>query len=191
MGDATADRQSFGQWFRHHRRELDLTQAELSKRVGCAPITIRKIEADEMRPSKQLAELLMDQLGVPVEDRENFIRFARGGEFPLSVATAVPRHNLPHPVSSFIGRQREIAEVKRLIGSSRLVTLTGVGGGGKTRLALQVARDLVDTFKDGVWWVELAALTDEFACPSSHRQGLQFARRAKPGNEKDTCQFPT
>ena len=173
--------QTFGQWFRHHRRELDLTQAELSQRVGCAPITIRKIEADEMRPSKQLAELLLDQLGVSVEDRENFIRFARGGELALSVAAAVPRHNLPHPLSSFIGRQREIAEVKRLIGSSRLMTLTGVGGGGKTRLGLQVARDLVDTFTDGVWWVELAAVTDPALVP--HTIAKVFSLREEPNQE--------
>ncbi len=70
--------QSFGQWLRHQRRELDLTQEELSRQVGCAPITIRKMEADQMRPSKQLAELLIEQLGIPVKERENYIRFARG-----------------------------------------------------------------------------------------------------------------
>ena len=181
MVDATAGRQSFGQWLRHRRRELDLTQAELSQRAGCAPITIRKIEADEMRPSKQLAELLMEQLGIPVVEQENFIRFARGGELALSVTAAVPHHNLPHPVSSFIGRQREIAEVKRLISSSRLMTLTGVGGGGKTRLALQVARDLVDTFKDGVWWVELAALTDTSLVPQTIAK--VFSLRETPDQE--------
>ena len=181
MVDATADRRSFGQWLRHRRRELDLTQVELSQRVGCVPVTIRKVEADEMRPSKQLAELLVEQLGVPVEERENFIRFARGGKLVVSVATAASRHNLPHPVSSFIGRQREIAEVKRLISSSRLMTLTGVGGGGKTRLALQVARDLVDTFKDGVWWVELAALTDELLVPQVIAK--VFSLREEPNQE--------
>jgi len=57
--------QPFGEWLRHRRRELDLTQDALARQVGCARVTIRKLEADEMRPSKQLAELLAEQLGVP------------------------------------------------------------------------------------------------------------------------------
>ena len=69
--------QSFGKWLRHRRRELDLTQDELARQVGCAPITIRKIEGDEMRPSKQLAESLSGPLGIPVNQREDFVRFAR------------------------------------------------------------------------------------------------------------------
>ncbi len=70
------------------------------------------------------------------------------------------RHNLPVQLTSFIGREREIAEVTGLLTTSRLVTLTGTGGCGKTRLALEVAARVVDWFADGVWLVELAALTD-------------------------------
>ena len=69
--------------------------------------------------------------------------------------------NLPIPVSSFIGRKRETSEIKALLTSHRLVTLTGAGGSGKTRLAVQVATDLVDQYQDGVWWIELAPLMDE------------------------------
>lgn len=68
--------------------------------------------------------------------------------------------NLPSQTTSFIGREHESAEVTRLLGSTRLLTLTGVGGGGKTRLALQVAGGLRDTFPDGAWFVELAPLSD-------------------------------
>jgi predicted ATPase/DNA-binding winged helix-turn-helix (wHTH) protein len=71
------------------------------------------------------------------------------------------RHNLHAPLNSFIGREAEITEVKRLLGASRLVTLTNVGGTGKTRLSLQVASELVDDYPDGVWFVELAPLSDE------------------------------
>jgi predicted ATPase/class 3 adenylate cyclase len=69
-------------------------------------------------------------------------------------------NNLPRQVTSFIGRDAESAQVKRLLEATQLLTLTGSGGCGKTRLALQVAADLLDRFPDGVWLVELAALTD-------------------------------
>ncbi len=92
--------------------------------------------------------------------------------------------NLPIPLTSFIGRKREMAEVKRLLTpfltpspaspgeGVRLLTLTGAGGSGKTRLAIHVATDLVDVFKDGVWWVELAALTDEALVPHAVAKAL-------------------
>lgn len=73
-----------------------------------------------------------------------------------------PRHpdNLPAELSSFIGRQREISEVTKLLHIARMVTLTGTGGVGKTRLAIRVARDARRTFRDGAWLVELAPLAD-------------------------------
>ncbi len=71
-----------------------------------------------------------------------------------------PIGNLPTPISAFIGRGREIAEVKRLLGSHRLVTVTGPGGSGKTRLALEVAKGLQGEYEDGVWLAELAPLSD-------------------------------
>jgi predicted ATPase/DNA-binding XRE family transcriptional regulator len=156
MGEA----QSFGGWLRHRRRELDLTQEELARQIGCARITLRKIEADQMRPSRQLAELLREYLGVPIEEQESFIRFSRGGEQTAPVAVTAQKHNLPHPVSSFIGRERQIAEVKHLVESSQLVTLTGAGGSGKTRLALQVAGQMLDQFPEGVWFVGFAPLSE-------------------------------
>ena len=73
----------------------------------------------------------------------------------------LPDNNLPLELSSFVGRQREVARVERLLGGdARLVTLCGPGGCGKTRLALAVAQDLIDSFEVGVWWVELASLSD-------------------------------
>ena len=68
--------------------------------------------------------------------------------------------NLPIPLTSFIGREREIEDLKRLLLAKRLVTLTGAGGIGKTRLAMHVASDLSQAYKDGPWWVELAPVTD-------------------------------
>src|SRR5512136_1190343 len=163
--------ESFGEWLRHRRRELDLTQDALARQVGCARVTIRKLEADEMRPSKQLAQLLAEQLGVPPEERDAFVRFGRSG-MPAGFATPLPRHNLPINPSSFIGRERELAAVKQMLQNSRLVTLTGSGGIGKTRLALQAASELLDAYQDGVWWVDLAPLMGDAPVPQAVAQVL-------------------
>ena len=74
-------------------------------------------------------------------------------------------HNLPLQMTSFIGREKEILQVKRLLLGDRFVTLTGPGGTGKTRLALQVAAELLELFPDGVWLVELASLADPLLVP--------------------------
>jgi len=72
---------SFGAWLKRRRQAVGLTQDELARRVGCAVATIRKIESDERRPSLQIAELLADHLGLPEQDRERFLRVARGRPF--------------------------------------------------------------------------------------------------------------
>src|SRR5512139_2920398 len=70
------------------------------------------------------------------------------------------RNNLPHPLTSLIGREAEVAEIKAALASHRLVTLTGSGGVGKTRLVIEVGRSILDRYPDGVWLAELAPLTD-------------------------------
>ena len=174
-----AETKSFGEWLRHRRRELDLTQEELARQIGCARITVRKIEADQMRPSKQLAELLMDQLRVAADERENFMRFARGREAAQSIASTAPTDNLPHPISSFIGREREIGDVKRLVKLSRLVTLTGAGGYGKTRLAIEATSQMLDLFSDGAWFVAFAPLSDSTLVHQTIASALRI--RESPG----------
>jgi hypothetical protein len=89
------------------------------------------------------------------------------GRFPAAKDARRPRTNLPVQLTSFIGRENQIADVKDLLAAARLLTLTGVGGTGKTRLALQVAADELDTFTDGVWLVELAPLSDPGLVPQS------------------------
>jgi len=84
-------------------------------------------------------------------------------DFPPIRTLSEPTGNLPVQVSSFIGRERELAEVRALAETSRLVTLTGAGGCGKTRLSLELAAGLLDGIGDGVWLVELAAISDEQA----------------------------
>jgi len=85
---------------------------------------------------------------------------------PLRSLDALP-NNLPVRLTSFIGREAEIAGLKELLPENRLVTLIGAGGVGKTRLALQVAADLLDEHPDGVWWVDLARITDAGLVPSA------------------------
>ena len=82
------------------------------------------------------------------------------------------RSNLPEPLTSFIGRERELVEIKRLLPGKRLLTLVGVGGIGKTRLALQVAAEVMDAYRDGVWLVELGSITDPSLVPTSVAQVL-------------------
>jgi len=91
-----------------------------------------------------------------------------------TAAHACPAHftNLPIPLSSFIGRRRELADLKSALAQTRLLTLVGVGGSGKTRLAMESATGLIDAFRDGVWWVELGALADAALVPHVVAKGL-------------------
>jgi predicted ATPase/DNA-binding XRE family transcriptional regulator len=166
---------SFGQWLKKRRKALDLTQEELARRVPCAVITLQKIEAGQRRPSRQMAERLAEHLGIPVDERPAFVRFARmepgvHGSVPVSTAahlaswSAWPRclTNLPLPPNPLIGREQEVAAVQeRLLGdANRLLTLVGPPGVGKTRLALEAGGSLRDHFGDGVYLVELAPVGD-------------------------------
>jgi predicted ATPase/transcriptional regulator with XRE-family HTH domain len=167
---------SFGQWLKQRRRALDLTQAELARRLGCATVTLQKIELDERRPSKELAERLSELLQLPAAERAAFLRVARAeltadrlaepavgrqGVAPWQ-AQPHPTHNLPLQLTSFVGRELELAGVQQMLldPAIRLLTLTGPGGTGKTRLALQVATAQLDAFRDGVWFVDLAPISD-------------------------------
>src|SRR5258705_4043929 len=81
-------------------------------------------------------------------------------------------HNLPYQLTSFVGREQEIVQLEELVTANRLMTLTGAGGAGKTRLAIEVASRLIDAFPDGVWLVELAALSDPRLVPQAVAQAL-------------------
>jgi predicted ATPase/DNA-binding winged helix-turn-helix (wHTH) protein len=90
-----------------------------------------------------------------------FTLVPEGADGAPACALPAPRHNLPAALNSFVGRESELAEVKALLAASRLVTLTSVGGTGKTRLSLQLGAEVLEQFPDGVWLVELAPLADE------------------------------
>jgi predicted ATPase/class 3 adenylate cyclase len=88
-------------------------------------------------------------------------------DFPPLRSLDSRANNLPRQLTTFIGRDREIAEAKRILGSARLLTLTGPGGVGKTRLAVEIAGDLLDHVDEGIWFIDLGKLTDpEFVVPA-------------------------
>jgi predicted ATPase/DNA-binding SARP family transcriptional activator len=92
----------------------------------------------------------------------------------IMLAQETPRHNLPMQLTSFIGREQEMAQVKELLASHRLVTLTGSGGVGKTRLSIQVAANLLENYPNGAWLVELAPLTDPALVPYAVASALSL-----------------
>jgi hypothetical protein len=110
-------------------------------------------------------------------------------DFPPLVTIAGRTSNLPAQLSSFIGRARELSELRALLASSRLVTLTGPGGCGKTRLGLRLAAELLDGSGDGVWLVDLAAVTDEDAVAPAIAQALGMA--AQPGRPVQEAMLDT
>jgi predicted ATPase/transcriptional regulator with XRE-family HTH domain len=179
--------ETFGAWLRRRRRALDLTQQDLADCAGCSLVTVRKFEADERRPSKLLAELLADCLDVPAGEKERFVAFARQTDvatpLPPPLAAAQPASlpaspdpaapgstettrpsSLPAPLTPLVGRETDVAALVALVERPgvRLVTMTGPGGTGKTRLAIEAARALAGAgrFPGGIWFVDLTAVTD-------------------------------
>ena len=133
---------------------------------------------DWLPPGAALADLgshRLKDLGRP----ERIFQLTAAGlpaQFPplRSLGSPALPNNLPAQLSAFIGRDREVAEVRALVESCRLVTLTGAGGSGKTRLGLQVAAELLDGSGDGVWLAELAAVTDQDAVAPAISQALRL-----------------
>jgi predicted ATPase/DNA-binding SARP family transcriptional activator/DNA-binding CsgD family transcriptional regulator len=98
---------------------------------------------------------------------------------PPEEAPHAAKHNLPAPRTSFVGREREMVELKRMLAMTGLLTLTGTGGCGKTRLALEIAGDLIGIYPDGVWLVELAPLSEETLLPQA--LAAMLGVREQPG----------
>ena len=108
---------------------------------------------------RDLGSMRLRDLGNP-EHVHQVVHPQLRSDFPALRTLGVVPNNLPQQVTSFIGRERELTEVERLLAKTRLLTLVGAGGLGKTRLSLQVAADALDDYPDGVWFVELAPLLD-------------------------------
>jgi predicted ATPase/DNA-binding SARP family transcriptional activator/DNA-binding CsgD family transcriptional regulator len=138
----------------------------------------------------ELEEILLGELGTePAASSRALREEIAAGHFPLletpSLVSApekppgAGKNNLPTPRTSFVGRQREIVESKRVLAMTRLMTFTGTGGSGKTRLALEVARDLIGAYPDGVWLVELAPLSEGKLVPQAVARTMRV--REQPG----------
>ncbi|MDQ3705961.1 MAG: tetratricopeptide repeat protein [Chloroflexota bacterium] len=224
-----SDEHSFGAYLRQRRKLFGYTQDELAEMAGCSKALIRKIEAGERRPSRQIVELLMEGLEVPPDEQAEFMRLARG-EAPPQAATALPASALTSPavplprtagmstaappaapafpgspgpteanqaqfataslvapsaaatantprsgttdarpasglpvqLTALIGREEDVSSIgARLLDEDvRLLTLLGPPGIGKTRLAIEVASELQGKFRDGVYFVGLAPISD-------------------------------
>src|SRR5687767_10343822 len=140
---------TFGGWLKQRRKERGITQDELAGALGFSPVMLWKIEADDRRPSRQIAHLLADYFQVPHDEREAFTTFARGGRPPSLISqttsdeilarapwrgTYLHRTNLPSILTPLLGRDQEVAAARDLIlrPKTRLITFTGPPGIGKT-----------------------------------------------------------
>ncbi|MGZ9235223.1 MAG: tetratricopeptide repeat protein [Anaerolineales bacterium] len=138
-----------------------------------------KVAATYERLLKSLREFGIE----PSEQTRELYRNLKSGKEPLKDVPATTRRvekeassNIPVPLTSFVGREQELKEVARLVSTSRLLTLTGSGGVGKTRLAIHTAQDLIQKFKDGVYWVGLVGLSDENLIPQSIAGSLNVSQ---------------
>ena len=162
---APGDLLQFGDLLRRYRLTARLTQEELAERATLSAKGIGALERGERQaPHRETVWLLVDALGLSGEEREEFEAAARR-HATRPAATAPPDFiptNLPVAATPFIGREVERFDVRGwlLAPDVRLLTLTGAGGTGKTRLALKVAEDILDQFPDGVYFVSLAPITD-------------------------------
>jgi predicted ATPase/DNA-binding XRE family transcriptional regulator len=161
-------RSPFGHLLRDFRLAAGLSQEALAERAAVSADGISMLERGARRaPHRDTIELLAAALELSDADRARMQAAAvrppvprRRGLQPLAPIERSPAHNLPLPLTSFHGREAETTALQLSLSQARLVTLTGMGGVGKTRLALETARAVIGQFPDGVWWIELAPLTD-------------------------------
>ncbi|HZD24187.1 MAG TPA: BTAD domain-containing putative transcriptional regulator, partial [Acidimicrobiia bacterium] len=151
--------------------EADPANEEAHQHIMFCDVALGNRDA-ALRQYESCRRAMREHLDVePSRETERLYKWIR--EAPAErVPVAASVTNLPIPVTSFVGRQREITDLKGELASERLVTLTGAGGSGKTRLAVRLATEVLDGFRDGVWWVELAAIDDEDSLARSVAKAL-------------------
>ena len=204
----TVEKHPFGELLtQYRRRKAGLTQSHLAELAGYdQAILVRMCQGkkDLTGPSGRervvrLIETLATEGALTVLDEANalllaadmpplFERQPSEARLMTRLSHLPPGHrqrrtNLPAPLTSFIGRALEVAEVRRLLNTTRLLTLTGAGGSGKTRLAQRVAADVLLHYSEGVWYAELATLTDSTLIPDLVARALGLVVSNRPTQE--------
>src|SRR5688572_15125427 len=172
--------ETFGALLRHHRLKAGLTQEALAERAGVSARGLQLLERDRTVPRAETVRLLAEALGLSAEARTALIAAVHPELTTPAVPLATPLrlHGLPVPPTPLVGREHEVAAVcdllRRLaaVESTRLVTLTGPGGVGKTRLALAIAAELAPDFRDGAIWVDLGPIRDPGLVPAAVARAL-------------------
>lgn len=174
------DNETFGDALRYQRRAAGLTQEELAERAGLSVRSISGWERGEAStPRRDTLHLLVGALGLSGSDRQRFEALVVRPRTPArphvewALAASVdhnpeaPPHNLGRAFTSFVGRERDVAELGSLVVATPLITLVGAGGVGKTRLAQELVRSEAAHFGDGAWLVELSELTNAADVPDA------------------------
>lgn len=196
---------SFGPFLRYLRRRVRLTQRELGIAVGYSTPQISLLETGQRLPEPEtIAALFVPALALENEPALvvrllELTMAARSGVSRMTVTRTVrrevtlhedevaPAADLPAPLTSFIGRERELADLRALLAepATRLITLLGPPGVGKTRLAVQLAWERCADFADGACFVDLATVPDPALVASAIRQALAIREPSNPGSEAD------
>jgi predicted ATPase/transcriptional regulator with XRE-family HTH domain len=191
----------FGALLRQFRLDAGMTQQQLAERAKLSVQAVSTLERGvRTRPYRETVSLLARALELSSE-RETLLESAidaphlprrrePADSLKRSFLTivrpdthAAQRHNLPYQVTSFVGRQREVGEISALLKEHRLITVVGAGGVGKTRVAVQLGSELLDSSPDGVWLVDLAPLADQALLASAILSALQLPSTAGPPSD--------
>ncbi len=163
---------------RRLRTDAELSQEELAERARMSVDAISALERGRRRaPQRETVDLLLEALSPAGDERTALVAAAnrarlRGTKGVAEAADAPAPNNVPARLATFIGREREVEDLRTRLFAHRLVTVTGTGGVGKTSTSLQVAARVLSDFEDGVWFIELAPLTNGDYLPSTVAQVL-------------------
>src|ERR1700760_902242 len=183
VSDPVHERPRFGSLLRELRLRAGLSQEALAERASMSVNGISALERGANRaPQRETLALLIGALGLSSEQAAALRRAAVRPSLPRGgPKDASPTESLPRAAAPFFGRGTEVDAVAQLLASTAVVTLTGPGGIGKTRLALRVAEQAAGTFADGVRFVDLAAVRDPNLVGSA--VAAQFAVKERNGEE--------
>jgi predicted ATPase/transcriptional regulator with XRE-family HTH domain len=183
--------QPLGQLLRNLRMQAGLSQEELAERAGISARTISDLERGQRSSARfETVRMLADALELPPDARAVMVRAAQSPMVDVTLrrapATCVSCPSIPLPQTALIGREREIHNIvaELVSGTSRLVTLTGPGGVGKTRLAMAIANHAADYFPGGTAWVDLSRILDPAEVPGVLSEALDGHEQGSSRSEK-------